>query len=1331
MNTLDDDFDTDLMAELMALDEDNELVELPDIPEGTSFPLTDIQRAYFMGRSSQLTLGGAACQFYYERVCDELDVPRFIKAVQDTTHRHPMMRVEILSSESQVIRPLTEALSAPEHDLKSASEEVAQEHLSDTRQRLSRDLPELDKWPLFDLEFTHMPSGETHIHFRFDLINTDQQSILLVLKDIAALYEDPDTHIAAPELTFPQYLAMSAPSSEKLEASKNHWRSRAKDLPPAPVLPLINSVEEAGVPQYERISKYIPNERWSILKNIAQENGITISCLLLECFGQSLARWSESSHFTLNMTLFNREAIHNDVPRVVGDFTTTMLFDMDMTANNQTRESRITDIQKSLWRDLEFNAVSGVEVMSMMAQAQGHLDIPLMPVVVTSTLSQDASSLMTVMDDLPGRPVLSTAQTPQVILDNLLIEENGQLAIHWDISVNVMSLSVANALMQDYCTQIDAIIDNPEVLKKPFSFNDPSDAHLVPNLPEASQARRLSDLWLENLSSAASKPAVIQGNESITHHDLAEKVAGLIEGLKARDVDEGSKVALIFNKSINQIAATLACSTFGVTFIPIDGNQPNSRQIQILQDLEPTLILHSGVDPAVLSEHPSWDISQHEIASSDLLHHCSGAKLDSLAYILFTSGSTGMPKGVMIQHDAALNTVLDINQRFNITSTDRVLALSELHFDLSIQDIFGTLGCGGAIVLPEISGKHDPSHWAQLCHRHQVTIWNTVPGLFEIYLDYLETNQVPPQHELNNIMLSGDWIGLTSPQRAKNFWPKARFYSLGGATEASIWSIYFEVNEVDSEWQSIPYGNGLGGQQVFVLTQDLEIAQPGCIGGIYIAGKGLANGYFKDSEKTATAFFNHPRSGLPLYCTGDLGAYDKDGVIQFHGRADGQLKINGFRLEIGEVSQAINGLDGIQDCRVLPKGEGTRKSLAAFVKPESETLCLESLKETLAQRLPHYMVPSIWYQVESFPLTSNGKIDNKALLALTEKAPTHRSFKPDNDLSEQVCNMVAEVLKREQVLPDDNLVALGVTSLELIALASRIQKFSGTRPQLTTLARTVAIPDLIELVAELLPSSSGNTKGKSIWPGEEQVQDYLEETPVILDALERRLFKTRHRALDDKHAINLPDTGNVPDASRRSARAFSSTPVTQLALSQMLDALRVYWCNNNQYRPYASAGGMYPIQTYLLAYQIEGLEKGTYLYDPHSHKLLPRGNTPLPQIENLSAGNKEWIGDAHFVLAFALNLPDIVPLYEGSSLPFGLIEAGSMAQLVDNYAVNAGIGTCHVGDLSPSQINQLCGLEKEQIYVHGLVGGTLTDEMLTQRDANNATFNIELTEETL
>lgn len=142
------------------------------------------------------------------------------------------------------------------------------------------------------------------------------------------------------------------------------------------------------------------------------------------------------------MTLFNREAIHNDVPRVVGDFTTTMLFDMDMTANNQTRESRITDIQKSLWRDLEFNAVSGVEVMSMMAQAQGHLDIPLMPVVVTSTLSQDASSLMTVMDDLPGRPVLSTAQTPQVILDNLLIEENGQLAIHWDISVNVMSLSV-------------------------------------------------------------------------------------------------------------------------------------------------------------------------------------------------------------------------------------------------------------------------------------------------------------------------------------------------------------------------------------------------------------------------------------------------------------------------------------------------------------------------------------------------------------------------------------------------------------------------------------------------------------------------------------------------------------------------------------------------------------------------------------------------------------------------------------------------------------------------------------------------------------------------
>ena len=220
-----------------------------------------------------------------------------------------------------------------------------------------------------------------------------------------------------------------------------------------------------------------------------------------------------------------------------------------------------------------------------------------------------------------------------------------------------------------------------------------------------------------------------------------------------------------------------------------------------------------------------------------------------LAYVIFTSGSTGEPKGVMIDHRGAVNTIADINKRFAVSSADRVLALSSLSFDLSVYDIFGVLAAGGSIVLPEARKEREPSHWVELVAREGVTLWNTVPVLAQLYLEELHRGTAEAAQASKSIrlyLLSGDWIPLRLPEQIRACAAQAQVVSLGGATEASIWSIFHPVEEVRAQWKSIPYGRPLENQQFYVLKEDYSDCPDWVVGHLYIGGMGLALGYWRD-----------------------------------------------------------------------------------------------------------------------------------------------------------------------------------------------------------------------------------------------------------------------------------------------------------------------------------------------------------------------------------------------------------------------------------------------------------------------------------------------------
>ncbi|MQT44737.1 amino acid adenylation domain-containing protein, partial [Pseudomonas sp. FSL R10-0765] len=306
---------------------------------------------------------------------------------------------------------------------------------------------------------------------------------------------------------------------------------------------------------------------------------------------------------------------------------------------------------------------------------------------------------------------------------------------------------------------------------------------------------------------------------------------------------------------------------------------------------------------------------------------------DDLAYVIYTSGSTGEPKGVMISHRAALNTIQDINRRMQVRAQDRMLGLAQLSFDLSVYDLFGPLAVGASLVLPDPARGADPSHWAELVQRHHVTLWNSVPAQLQMLAHYLHA-EPRPLDSLRLALLSGDWIPLNLAPQLEQLLPQLALVALGGATEASIWSNLHPIKHIDPQWRSIPYGFPLANQGFRVLDRQWRDVPTWVPGDLYITGVGLAQGYLNDPVLSDARFLAHPLDGQRLYRTGDRGRYLPGAELEFLGREDGQVKIRGHRIELGEIDAALLACEGVDNAVSLVMEDGLHeRSLSAFVTP--------------------------------------------------------------------------------------------------------------------------------------------------------------------------------------------------------------------------------------------------------------------------------------------------------------------------------------------------------------------------------------------------------------
>ena len=553
----------------------------------------------------------------------------------------------------------------------------------------------------------------------------------------------------------------------------------------------------------------------------------------------------------------------------------------------------------------------------------------------------------------------------------------------------------------------------------------------------------LHDLFEAQAEQTPTAIAVVFDRQTLTYGELNQRANQLAYHLQGLGVQPEIPVGICIQRSLEMIVGLLAILKAGGAYVPLDPTYPADRLAHILSDsgigvmLTQTSLL-SLLPPEIQSV--CLDDDWEAIAAQPATNPVCPATSTSLAYIIYTSGSTGKPKGVLIEHQGAVNTILDVNRQFQVGPGDALLTVCSLNFDLSVYDVFGLLGAGATIVLPQPAIAPDLNEWIDLMTREQVTIWNSAPPVMQMFAGHLEDHDRGLPASLRVVMLSGDWIPTTLPNTIRTLKAGAtavEIMSLGGATEASIWSIWFSIDAVDATWKSIPYGRPMANQQFYILDDQLQPVAIGEVGELFIAGDGVARGYHDRPDLNATKFLPDLfsiKDRAQLYRTGDLGRYLPDGNIEFLGRIDHQVKIRGFRVELGEIETTLLQHPVLREAAVLAHGDrAAEKRLVAYVVPK-----LDNARE-LEQQLQEQQVQQ-WQTLYDQIYAHAAPTDRTLNISGWNSSYTNQPL-PQAELQEWVDDRVTQLLnfRPRRVLE----IGCG-TGMLLFRIAPHCEQYWGT-----------------------------------------------------------------------------------------------------------------------------------------------------------------------------------------------------------------------------------------------------------------------------------------------
>ncbi|GAB3651884.1 non-ribosomal peptide synthetase [Glycomyces tarimensis] len=1000
-----------------------------------AFGLTPLQRAYLLGRSGLVDIGDVANQVYHE-IEGAWDVDRLRRALEDVARAHSALRLAVIDEERQAATGALPGFAVT--DLRGLDPYQRERRRRAVRERRSHlKLPATG--PLIDAEVCVLADDRMVLCVNHDGMAVDGISMFLLFGEWHRRYESGDD-VEVPRMDFRTHVeALDALAGTPVhERSRDYWHSRLDELPPAPRLPLAADPSAIGATRVVQRRVRLDTDEWTRLQRQIKAAGLTPSAALLAAWAETLSQWGAGNEFTLNTTVSQRRPIHPGAFTAIGQFSDPLLLAVNID-RKQTFAERARSLQERLRADLDHRHYSGIDVMRELARCRSDARSAAMPYTFNSTLDAiggvDGSAL-----EAFGPEVFTVSQTPQVHLDVFVLQQHGELVVRLDAVEALYPPGLLDALVSGFDALLHRLCDQTAWDAKRFDLLPASqrDARAIANdTARAFEPAMLTDAFLRHAAQRPDAAAIITASERITYGELLARSSGAAAWLRERGAGRGDLVGLVMRRGPEQIAGILGTLLAGAAYVPVDADLPAARRDRLLRDGRVAHVLTNVAGETGLA---ALDLREAPRAAAP--PQIPAADPRDLAYVLYTSGTTGEPKGVMVTHRNVTNVVDDCAERFAIGPDDRFFAISAFNFDLSVWDVFGALSAGAALVMPDPDRAADAAHWHGLAEAAGATVWNSVPAIVRMLADHDEA--LPPSLRL--VMMSGDRIPPDLPARLYRERPELRVVSLGGPTETTIWNIWHPIPPDHPADTPIPYGRPNANNRAHIRDADGHDCPDWVPGEILAAGAGVTPGYWDSPELTAERYFDDPAGGERLYRTGDLGRYRPDGTIDILGRTDFQIKVNGHRIEAGEVETRLAALDAVSQAAVAAHKAASGAVLVAHLVPASgDRPPLAEIREALRAELPDYMVPAaiVWHT--ALPLNRNRKIDRAALAAaqIDDQGDTLRQPAADPAIEARIAELWSSALRVAELDPESDFAALGGDSLTAARILTAVRAEYG------------------------------------------------------------------------------------------------------------------------------------------------------------------------------------------------------------------------------------------------------------------------------------------------
>ncbi len=1049
-----------------------------------SYPVSPMQQGLLVSSLYEQQPG-----IYIEQIIcslhENLNARALRQSWERVLERHSVLRTSFQSEGShQLMQSVHTQVQLPleQQDWRSLSkseqEEQLQAYLQSDRQRGF----DLKAAPLMRLALFQLAEADYKLVWTFHHAILDGRSFLIVLKEVFALYEalcqNQECQLSEPRpyKDYINWLQQYSPAN-----AEEFWRQLLRGFTTPTPLPRMSShLSEARDSELLTNSHKVQEIRLSLettsaLQSLAKEHELTLNTIVQGAWALLLGRYSGQVDVVFGAIRACRHSALEGMKSMVGLFVNAVpvrvRVEPDLPLLPWLKELR------SHWIALrDYEHTSSVKFQEWSEIPKGTRLFESLVMFENGELNADLRSLGGNWDT---REFQLVEQISYPLA--LLAHAGSELLLKINYDARQFDEGAIYRMLRHLETLLEGIAANPSERLWDLPLLTEAERHQIlvewndtGDNPKYACLHQLFEAQVERTPDAV---AVVFKDQQLTYRELNTRANFIAHYLQTLGVGAEVLVGICVERSVEMLVGLLGILKAGGAYVPLDPTYPKERLADILLDSQvPVLLTQQKLVP-LLPEHQARVVcldTDWAVISAESEHNpVSGVSPENLAYAIYTSGSTGKPKGVAIEHRGAVNTIIDINQRFRVGCEDRVLAVCPLNFDLSVYDVFGLLAAGGAIVIPEPSIAPNPAHWLELMEKEQVTLWNSAPPVMQLFMGYVAHHFDVSLPSLRLVLLSGDWIPLTLPDQIKALGENIQIISLGGATEASIWSIYYPIEAVNPTWKSIPYGQPLANQQFHVLDSHLQPVPIGVAGELHIGGAGLARCYLNRPDLTEAKFIPNPFSDeleARLYKTGDLGRYLPDGNIEFLGRLDYQVKIRGFRIELGEIEATLTQHPKVRETLVIARDDRPGdKYLVAYVVPQKEQLpTTAELRGFLKQSLPDYMVPSAFVMLPALPLTPNGKIDRKALPtpdSSSQEAP--KTFvAPRDQLELQLTKIWENVLGIQPIGVRDNFFELGGHSLLAATLWTEIEKVVGKNLPLATLFQAPTVEQLAKILRQ-------------------------------------------------------------------------------------------------------------------------------------------------------------------------------------------------------------------------------------------------------------------------